>query len=58
MEIVPLQRGEELSLGDERLLTMTVTDAARYYGVSNKVVGRRLRPVDARQIDQLVLAIA
>jgi hypothetical protein len=44
MQIEPVPLGGALPLGDRRLLTMTVTEAARYYSVSNHVVGRRLRP--------------
>jgi DNA (cytosine-5)-methyltransferase 1 len=58
MQIEPVPVGGALSLGNRRLLTMTVTEAARYYSVSNHVVGRRLRPERAVSTDQLELAIA
>lgn len=58
MHINPVSVGGTLTLGNRRLLTMTVTEAARYYGVSNHVVGRRLRPDRAVSTDQLELAIA
>lgn len=58
MNIEPEPVKEVLTLGKEDLLTMTVTDAARYYGVSNAVVGRRLRPSLVANSDQLTLAIA
>jgi DNA (cytosine-5)-methyltransferase 1 len=58
MQIVPQTPRESLALGQERLLTMTVTEAASHYGVSNTVVGRRLRHSDIERGDQLVLAIA
>jgi len=48
----------KFSLGPERLLSMTITDAARYYGVSNGVVGKRLRPVSPGNTDQLTFAMA
>lgn len=48
----------KLSLGSERLLSMTITDAARYYGVSNGVVGKRLRPLTLENPDQLTFAMA
>jgi DNA (cytosine-5)-methyltransferase 1 len=58
MKVVPPLPTNSLRLGDEHLLTMTITDAARYYGVSNHVVGKRLRPAETERIDQLDLALA
>jgi DNA (cytosine-5)-methyltransferase 1 len=58
MKIEPTPVEAALPLGDQRLLTMTVTEAAHYYGVSNHVVGRRLRPDRVVSTDQLELAIA
>ena len=58
MNIVPDRPQASLDLGSESLLTMTVTAAARHYGVSGGVVGRRLRPADRQQSDQLALAMA
>jgi DNA (cytosine-5)-methyltransferase 1 len=46
MNIVPNRPQVSLDLGSESLLKMTVTAAARHYGVSGGVVGRRLRPAD------------
>jgi DNA (cytosine-5)-methyltransferase 1 len=57
MGVKPRPVEDDLPLGQEWLLTMTVSHAARYYGVSNGVVGKRLRPVDVERTDQLTLAI-
>ena len=37
---------------------MTVSEAARYYGVSEQVVGRRLRATEESDKNQLALAMA
>jgi hypothetical protein len=58
MNIEPEHPKASLELGPESLLSMTVTAAARYYGVSGGVVGRRLRPADRTESDQLALAMA
>jgi DNA (cytosine-5)-methyltransferase 1 len=58
MNIEPERPEGVLGLGPESLLKMTVTAAARYYGVSGGVVGRRLRPADRQESDQLALAMA
>jgi hypothetical protein len=58
MKIEPTMIEDALPLGDQRLLRMTITEAAHYYGVSNHVVGRRLRPDRVVSTDQLELAIA
>jgi DNA (cytosine-5)-methyltransferase 1 len=58
MNIVPDRPQASLDLGSESLLKMTVTAAARHYGVSGGVVGKRLRPADRQQSDQLALAMA
>jgi len=58
MDIAPERPQTPLELGPESLLKMTVTTAARYYGVSGGVVGRRLRPSDRMESDQLALAMA
>jgi hypothetical protein len=58
MKIEPDRPQGVLGLGPESLLKMTVTAAARYYGVSGGVVGRRLRPSDRQESDQLALAMA
>jgi len=47
-----------LNLGPDSLLRMTMSSAARYYGVSDGVVGRRLRPSDRTENDQLTLVTA
>ena len=57
MGVKPAPVEDDLPLGQEWLLTMTITEAARYYGVSNGVVGRRLRPADVELSNQLALAI-
>jgi len=56
--ITPEQPQTAIELGSESLLEMSIGDAARHYGVSGGVVGRRLRPSDRQESDQLVLAIA
>jgi DNA (cytosine-5)-methyltransferase 1 len=58
MGLKPRPVEDDMPLGQEWLLSMTVSDAARYYGVSNGVVGRRLRPADVDGKDQLALAIS
>lgn len=58
MKVVPERPQSSLELGSESLLKMTVTAAARHYGVSGSVVGRRLRPTDRQQSDQPALAMA
>ncbi len=57
MNVAPERPQAILELGSESLLKMTVTDAARHYGVSGSVVGRRLRPTDRQQSGQLALAM-
>jgi len=54
----PTRPNRTLSLGSETLLSMTITEAARYYGVSSQVVGRRLRPNSGELSDQMSLAMA
>ena len=58
MGIVPQPGAAPLDLGPEHLLTMNITEAARYYQVSSDVVGRRLRPNDGYDSGQLLLATA
>lgn len=58
MNVVPRRPESVLELGSERLLRMSVSAAARHYGVSGGVVGRRLRVSAPDSIDQLALAIA
>lgn len=54
----PVRSQISLPLGTESFLRMTVTSAARYYGVSDGVVGRRLRPSDRMESNQLELTTA
>lgn len=56
MRRVPVRPQEAMKLGDESLLQMTMSDAARYYDVSGDVVGKRLRPADSANDRELVLA--
>jgi DNA (cytosine-5)-methyltransferase 1 len=58
MKLNPKLPSEELNLGSESLLSMTVSDAARYYNVSGDVVGKRLRPPAYVDLNQMKLAIA
>jgi DNA (cytosine-5)-methyltransferase 1 len=58
MEVAPRRPQEAIGLGDEDLLRMTMSEAARYYEVSGDVVGKRLRPAE-RPVDlQLEFALA
>lgn len=54
----PHRSDRALALGSESLLEMTVSEAARYYKVSQQVVGRRLRVVDRLAEGQLSLVMA
>jgi DNA (cytosine-5)-methyltransferase 1 len=56
--ITPQKPSSPLPLGQESLLSMTVTEAARYYRVSSSVVGKRLRIADTEPSDQLSLTMA
>lgn len=58
MSIVPMRPKIALNSGLESLLRMSVSSAARYYGVSDGVVGRRLRASDRAETDQLIFAMA
>ena len=58
MQLAPKPPVEKLELGDVGLLHMTVTEAARYYGVSHNVVGQRLRQTDRNSDNQMQLAMA
>jgi DNA (cytosine-5)-methyltransferase 1 len=58
MNIAPERPQALIDLGSESLLKMTVTAAAHHYGVSGGVVGRRLRPADRIEDNQLSLAMA
>ncbi len=53
------QRPENaIELGPDFLLQMTMSSAARYYGVSENIVGKRLRPADRSDVAQLNFAMA
>jgi DNA (cytosine-5)-methyltransferase 1 len=54
----PHRADKAIELGSESLLEMTVSEAARYYKVSQQVVGRRLRIVDRPTEGQLSLVMA
>jgi len=56
--IAPQRPQTAIDLGPEFLLEMSMSAAARYYGVSDSVVGKRLRRVDRRTSAQLHLAMA
>jgi len=58
MQIEPRKVKSRLALGDDALLSMTITDAARHFRVSRAVVGKRLRIVVPEHADQLRLAMA
>jgi DNA (cytosine-5)-methyltransferase 1 len=58
MNVAPPVPDPPLALGAESLLNMTVTEAAHRYGVSNRVVGRRLRPADLAPDTQLAFTMA
>jgi helix-turn-helix, Psq domain len=40
---------ETIELGAERLLWMSMTEAAKHYGVPDTVIGRRLRQDEKRK---------
>jgi DNA (cytosine-5)-methyltransferase 1 len=44
MGVRPVKPRKKLELGPESMLWLTVSDAAKRYGVASDVVGRRLRP--------------
>jgi DNA (cytosine-5)-methyltransferase 1 len=58
MRIDPRRPETLVELGPESLLRMTMSAAARYYGVSGNVVGKRLRASDDPDAAQFSLAIA
>jgi DNA (cytosine-5)-methyltransferase 1 len=58
MEIAPHRPQTAIELGDEALLQMTMSEAARYFEVSSDVVGKRLRPAESRDGIQLAFALA
>lgn len=57
MKEQPHRPQETIELGPESLLQMTMSAAARYYGVSDNIVGKRLRPADRSDVMQLNLAM-
>lgn len=58
MKKEPQRPQDTLELGSESLLQMTMSAAARYYGVSENIVGKRLRPADRSDVAQLNFAMA
>jgi DNA (cytosine-5)-methyltransferase 1 len=56
--LVPARPNDPIDLGMESLLSMTMTDAARRYGVRGDVAGRRLRRENEGASSQLKLAMA
>jgi len=58
MKIEPERPQNSIELGPESLLQMTMSAAARYYGVSGDIVGKRLRAGDRSAVAQLNLATA
>jgi DNA (cytosine-5)-methyltransferase 1 len=56
--IAPEKPADALELGQESLLQMVPAAAARYYGVSGGVVGKRLRTADRPFMEQLAFAPA
>jgi len=54
----PRRIEKAIELGDEALLRMTMSDATKYYGVSEGVMGKRLRPPSRPSVEQLALAMA
>jgi DNA (cytosine-5)-methyltransferase 1 len=49
MDAEPKHPTGTVELGEERLLWMSMSEAAKHYGVSDTVVGRRLRPDEKRK---------
>jgi DNA (cytosine-5)-methyltransferase 1 len=58
MKKKPLRPSKTVELGPESLLQMTMSAAARYYGVSENVVGKRLRTLGSSDVAQLSFAMA
>jgi DNA (cytosine-5)-methyltransferase 1 len=56
MNVKPSSPRKTVELGDEALLQMTMNDATRYYGVSEGIMGKRLRPAQVGT-EQLALAV-
>jgi len=58
MGLTPCRPEGAIELGDEALLYMNMSDAARYYSVAGDVVGRRLRNSETTGNLQLALTLA
>ncbi|HWF66855.1 MAG TPA: DNA cytosine methyltransferase [Acidobacteriaceae bacterium] len=58
MKVKPHKPAKTVPLGPESLLRMTMSSAARYYGVRENIVGKRLRPSDRLNAVQLDFAMA
>ncbi|MGP8225117.1 MAG: DNA cytosine methyltransferase [Terracidiphilus sp.] len=58
MGVVPRSPQEAIQLGEESLLRMNMSEAARYYEVSGDVVGKRLRTMERPDKMQLAFAMA
>lgn len=58
MKVEPHTPENTVQLGPESLLRMTMSAAARYYGVRQNIVGKRLRPSERPDAAQLDFAMA
>jgi len=47
--VTPLKPANVLSLGDEGLLRLSMTEAASRYGVSDTVIAKRLRLTEVQE---------
>lgn len=54
MGVVPKRPHKTIPLGAEALLSFTMNLAAKHYGVSETVVGRRLRPADLEELKRAI----
>lgn len=52
MRLRPSPPKRIVELGDEKLLKMTLVEAAEYYGVPSTVIARRVRPTDKEDSDE------
>ncbi len=52
MRLRPTPPKKILELGDERLLKMTLAEAAAYYGVPSTVIARRIRSAESEAADE------
>jgi DNA (cytosine-5)-methyltransferase 1 len=57
MKVKPIRPRKTIKLGNEALLQMTMSDATKYYGVSEGIMGKRLRRAVHSNIGQLTLAM-